>query len=71
MAEAAHQMASNPLPPRERKPGSVGVAAGPEVAVMDEEGALLPAGSKGEIETVLWAAKSPEATWGEREEIRL
>ena len=25
-------MASNPLPPRARKPGSVGVAAGPEVA---------------------------------------
>ncbi len=29
MTEAAHQMASNPLPPRARKPGSVGVAAGP------------------------------------------
>ncbi len=31
MTEAAHQMASNPLPPRARKPGSVGIAAGPEV----------------------------------------
>ena len=31
MTEAAHQMASNPLPPGARKPGSVGVAAGPEV----------------------------------------
>ena len=31
MTEAAHQMAANPLPPRARKPGSVGVAAGPEV----------------------------------------
>ncbi len=49
MTEAAHQMTSNPLPPRARKPGSVGVAAGPEVAVMDSEGALLPAGSVGEI----------------------
>ena len=49
MTEAAHQVASNPLPPRKRKPGSVGVAAGPEVAVMDEEGTLLPQGSKGEI----------------------
>ncbi|MEZ5728277.1 MAG: AMP-binding protein [Burkholderiaceae bacterium] len=29
MTEAAHQMAANPLPPRERKPGTVGVAAGP------------------------------------------
>ena len=49
MTEASHQMASNPLPPRERKPGSVGVAAGPEIAVMDEHGALLPAGSVGEV----------------------
>ena len=31
MTEAAHQMASNPLPPRPRKPGSVGLAAGPEI----------------------------------------
>jgi amino acid adenylation domain-containing protein len=39
----------NPLPPRQRKPGSVGVAAGPDVAVMDAEGRLLPAGEMGEI----------------------
>lgn len=31
MTEAAHQMASNPLPPAKRKPGSVGVPAGPEI----------------------------------------
>jgi acyl-CoA synthetase (AMP-forming)/AMP-acid ligase II len=49
MTEAAHQMASNPLPPRARKPGSVGVAAGPEVAIMDEEGHLLPRGAIGEV----------------------
>ncbi|MBL8808239.1 MAG: AMP-binding protein [Rhodospirillales bacterium] len=49
MTEAAHQMASNPLPPRERKPGSVGIAAGPEVRIMDEEGNLLPSGSLGEV----------------------
>ena len=49
MTEAAHQMASNPLPPRERKAGSVGIAAGPEVAVMDEAGIILPAGQAGEI----------------------
>ncbi len=49
MTEASHQMASNPLPPRERKPGSVGVAAGPEVGVMDERGELLPPGSAGEV----------------------
>ena len=44
MTEAAHQMASNPLPPGERKAGSVGIAAGPEIAVMDGEGNLLPEG---------------------------
>jgi acyl-CoA synthetase (AMP-forming)/AMP-acid ligase II len=49
MTEAAHQMASSPLPPRPRKPGLVGVAAGPEVAIMDEAGALLPAGTIGEV----------------------
>jgi oxalate---CoA ligase len=49
MTEAAHQMASNPLPPAMRKPGTVGVAAGPQVAIMDVEGNLLPAGSTGEI----------------------
>ncbi len=49
MTEAAHQMASNPLPPRPRKPGSVGVAAGPEVAIMDEDGGLLAPGRTGEI----------------------
>jgi len=49
MTEAAHQMASNPLPPRPRYPGSVGIAAGPEIAIMDEDGALLPAGALGEV----------------------
>jgi oxalate---CoA ligase len=49
MTEAAHQMASNPLPPLQRKPGSVGVAAGPEIAVLDEAGRMLPAGGTGEV----------------------
>ena len=49
MTEAAHQMASNQLPPGNRKPGTVGVAAGPEVAIMGEGGALLPYGQIGEI----------------------
>ncbi len=49
MTEAAHQMASNPLPPAQRLPGSVGLAAGPDVAIMDEAGQVLPAGSTGEI----------------------
>ncbi|TVQ52131.1 MAG: AMP-dependent synthetase [Rhodobacteraceae bacterium] len=49
MTEASHQMASNQLPPGKRKPGSVGMAAGPEVAIMGEGGALLPRGAVGEI----------------------
>ena len=49
MTEASHQMASNPLPPRARKPGTVGVAAGPDVAIMDEGGTLLSHGAVGEI----------------------
>ncbi len=49
MTEAAHQMASNPLPPRKRYPGSVGLAAGPEIAIMDEQGKLQPPGELGEV----------------------
>lgn len=49
MTEAAHQMASNPLPPLPRKPGSVGMAVGPEIAIMDEAGQLLPAAVTGEV----------------------
>jgi len=49
MTEAAHQMASNPLPPAARKPGTVGRAAGPEVAILDDAGQPLPPGSTGEI----------------------
>ena len=49
MTEAAHQMASSPLPPAKRIPGSVGIAAGPEVAIMDTGGMLLKAGETGEI----------------------
>ena len=49
MTEAAHQMCSNPLPPAPRKAGSVGPAAGPEVAIMNAEGALLGTGEEGEV----------------------
>lgn len=49
MTEATHQMASNPLPPATRKPGTVGRAAGPEVAIMGEDGSLLAAHQTGEI----------------------
>jgi acyl-CoA synthetase (AMP-forming)/AMP-acid ligase II len=49
MTEASHQMASNPLPPKAHKAGSVGLPAGPEVAIMDDAGNLLPNGQTGEI----------------------
>jgi oxalate---CoA ligase len=49
MTEASHQMASNPLPPRPHHAGSVGLAAGPEIAIVDEDGEPLPNGETGEI----------------------
>jgi acyl-CoA synthetase (AMP-forming)/AMP-acid ligase II len=48
MTEATHQMACNPLN-GVRKPGSVGLAAGPEIAIMDEAGRLLGRGETGEV----------------------
>ena len=48
MTEAAHQIASNPLPPANRVPGSVS-RVGCEVAIMDEHGTLLPADQPGEV----------------------
>ena len=42
MTEASHQIACNPLPPRKRKPGSVGMPMGCEVAIMDGRRKLRP-----------------------------
>src|SRR5262245_21613688 len=49
MTEAAHQMASNPLPPGARKPGSVGCGTAVEIGILNEAGDLLPAGTTGEV----------------------
>jgi acyl-CoA synthetase (AMP-forming)/AMP-acid ligase II len=49
MTEATHQMASNPLPPAARKPGTVGIAAGPKIAIVNEQGEFLKGGETGEI----------------------
>ena len=49
MTEASHQMACNPLPPRPHYAGSVGIAAGPEIAIVDHDGEPLAPGETGEI----------------------
>lgn len=49
MTEAAHQMASNPLPPAPRVPGSVGRGTDVQISIMDAEGRHLPAGERGEV----------------------
>jgi acyl-CoA synthetase (AMP-forming)/AMP-acid ligase II len=49
MTEASHQMASNPLPPAERVPASVGVPTGIEIGVVNAGGRAVPAGSPGEV----------------------
>ena len=49
MTEAAHQMTSNPLPPRHRKAGSVGVGTGLRVRIMDKDGNDLGNDHRGEV----------------------
>jgi acyl-CoA synthetase (AMP-forming)/AMP-acid ligase II len=49
MTEASHQMTSNPLPPAERRPGTVGVSAGAEVAILDAEWKPVASGEPGEV----------------------
>ena len=49
MTEAAHQMASNPLPPSDRKPGSVGPGTDVQISIMDAAGNHLPIGQSGEV----------------------
>ena len=58
MTEAAHQMASNPLA-GPRKPGLVGIAAGPELGIMADDGTLLPQGEIGEV-----VIRGPNVTLG-------
>jgi acyl-CoA synthetase (AMP-forming)/AMP-acid ligase II len=49
MTEAAHLMATNPLPPATRKPGAVGYGFGVEIGIMDEVGNLLSVEQLGEV----------------------
>ncbi|MDX6599968.1 MAG: hypothetical protein QOE87_3855 [Gaiellales bacterium] len=49
MTEASHEMAANPLPPRARVQGSVGLPTGAEIAIVDAAGGPLPPGQPGEV----------------------
>jgi len=49
MTEAGTPIATNPMPPEPRKPGTVGRPFGCEVRISDSEGRPLPANSEGEI----------------------
>jgi acyl-CoA synthetase (AMP-forming)/AMP-acid ligase II len=49
MTEASHQMASNPLPPGDRRPRTVGVATGIELSVLDDDWRPLPPRGIGEV----------------------
>ena len=66
MTEASHQMTSNPPPPADRRPGTVGLATGIHVGIMDAAGRLAAPGDPGEVviqgQSVIDAyANNPEA----------
>ena len=66
MTEATHQMTSNPLPPKIQKPGFVGIPAGPDVCIMDDNDKILNQGEIGEVcikgnNVTLGYEKNPEA----------
>ncbi|MGW5652742.1 non-ribosomal peptide synthetase [Streptomyces humi] len=49
MSEAGSLIASNPLPPGRRRPGSVGLPVGEPVAILDPEGRRLGPGQSGTV----------------------
>jgi acyl-CoA synthetase (AMP-forming)/AMP-acid ligase II len=53
MTEASHQMASNPLPPAPRRPGTVGTGTGVQIGIIADSGALLPQGKGASGEVVI------------------
>jgi acyl-CoA synthetase (AMP-forming)/AMP-acid ligase II len=49
MTEAAHQMTSNPLPPANRKPGSVGCGTDVRIGIIGANGQHCSPGQRGEV----------------------
>jgi acyl-CoA synthetase (AMP-forming)/AMP-acid ligase II len=49
MTEASHEMAANPLPPGERRPGTVGVPTGARIRILDRDWQDVPPGTPGEV----------------------
>jgi acyl-CoA synthetase (AMP-forming)/AMP-acid ligase II/thioesterase domain-containing protein/acyl carrier protein len=49
LTETSSGVSLEPLPPGRRKPGSVGIATGCDVAIADESGRFLPPGATGEV----------------------
>jgi acyl-CoA synthetase (AMP-forming)/AMP-acid ligase II len=49
MTEASHEMAANPLPPGERRPGSVGVPTGVAIRIVDSDWREVRTGEPGEV----------------------
>jgi len=49
MTEAAHQISCTPFAYSELKRGSVGLPTGPDFAIMDDDGRMLPEGTCGEV----------------------
>lgn len=67
LTETAGTVATNPMPPRERKPGSVGLPYGNEIEIFDQQNAVCPPYTSGEIvirgDNVLdYYYKNPDAT---------
>jgi acyl-CoA synthetase (AMP-forming)/AMP-acid ligase II len=67
LTETAGTVSTNPMPPAERKPGSVGLPCGNEIIIMNAEGAECEPATVGEIvirgDNVLdYYYKNPEAT---------
>ncbi len=49
MTEAAHEMTANPLPPGERRPGTVGIPTGARIRILDDEWSNVATGTPGEV----------------------